>query len=287
MTAFAPAPSDGVRPNRRTGLCALAAVAAVFGAVTFASSASAAPASLRVEGEVFVLTLPGGHRLTSTDLIGAELETQDGQTIRIDAVTPARERPKVLLHSFSVLDPATRTWTPLCDADAYGRRAGMPVAGRWDADGRFVKDPDKWFLACSGGSRAKCVLWGYDPWGRGPHGEDLAAFYQTCQFTVRANYDGQGEAHTRNGTTVDVSDVLGIETSDTLKDNRFIFEAGWGPTGAVCVARTRWPELLSLQALLKASPRLGGPCDEAEARRRGALIFTRVMDTPVISPPKI
>ena len=54
------------------------------------------------------------------------------------------------------------------------------------------------------------------------------------------------------------------------------FEAGWGPHGAVCVARTRWSELLPLSVLLASAPRLvARPCDEAEARRRGAVLFNR------------
>ena len=236
-----------------------------------------AEASLRVEGEGFVLTMPDGKRKTSADLVGAELRTEDGQNLRIDAITPSKERPAVLLHSFSVLDPATNTWGPLCDEDHYGRRAGFPIAGRWDDRGRYVLDTNKWFIACTGGSRAKCVLWGYDPWARGPHGEDLVPYYQACQFTVRANYDGRGEDHTKNGTEIDLADILDIQSHESLSDPLYVFEAGWGPKGAVCVATTRWPDLLTRDALLKVAPRLGGPCTEDDAKRRGALIFTRVI----------
>ena len=64
-------------------------------------AAPAAAASLAVKGETFVLTLPNGRQLGSADLVGAELQTSDGQTIRIDAVAPAKDRPGVLLHTFS------------------------------------------------------------------------------------------------------------------------------------------------------------------------------------------
>lgn len=245
-------------------------------ALGLSGAASAKPASLTVEGERFVLTLPDGRRLASSELVGAELTTQEGQVIRIDAVTPSKERPGVLLHSFSAKDPATGAWAPVCDKDAFGRQAGFPVAGRWTPDGRYVRDPGRWFLTCTSGSQGKCILWGYDPWGKGPKGEDLAPYYQACQYTVRANYDGRGEAHTKNGTEIDVADAIGVQTADSLNDPAFTFEAGWGPRGAVCVAQTRWPDLISLADLLKSAPRLGGPCDEATARKRGALIFTRV-----------
>lgn len=256
----------------------LVSAAPLWAAALGAAPRSTAPhTSLKVVGEVFALTMPDGKRLSSTDLVGAELQTEDGQTIRIDAVAPAKERPATLLHSFSVLNAQTKAWEPLCDSDHYGRRAGLPVAGAWDTQGRYVKDPRRWFLACSGGSRGKCVLWGYDPWGHGPKGEDLAPFYRACQFTVRANYDGKGEVHTRNGTEIDLADILAIQTHDSLKDPRYIFEAGWGPTGAVCVAATRWPDLLTREALLKTAPRLGGACSEVDAKRRGGLIFTRII----------
>ncbi len=242
----------------------------------------AAEATLRVVGEQFALSMPDGRTLTSRDLVGAELTTQDGATFRIDSVEPSREKATVLLHHLSLLDPTTRTWQSACDADAYGRSAGFPVAGRWDADGRYVRDPSAWYLTCTSGSQGKCVLWGYDPWGKGPNGEDLQEFYQACQYAVRANYDGKGAAHTRNGTRIDVSDILGIENSDTPNDPAYAFEAGWGPHGAVCVARTRWPDLLSLKALLVTSPQLGGACDAQAARTRGALILTRVIIDPVV-----
>ena len=238
------------------------------------SPLSAQAAALTAEGERFVLTLDGGKRLTSTELVGAELTTLEGAVIRIDAVTPSKENPRILLHSLSSKDPATGAWTPTCDADAYGRRAGFPIAGRWDDHRRYIKDKTKWFLTCTGGSRGKCVLWGYDPWGKGPKGQDLTAYYRACQHTVRADYDGTETPHTKNGTQIDLADDIGIQTA--TPGTGYVFEAGWAPTGAVCVAHTRWGDLLTLEALLKTAPRLGGRCDEVAARRRGALIYTRV-----------
>lgn len=243
------------------------------------ASGSARAAGFGVEGTGFVVTPAPGQRLSSADLVGAVFEIADGQggmlKVRIDAVAPAHERPGVLLHSFSVSDPRSGAWRPLCDPDAYGRAAGFPVRGRW-ADRAFVADKDTWFLACSSGSQGKCVLWGYDPWGRAPDGRPLADFYRACQQMVRADYAGKGEPHTRNGTTIDTADVAGIQTHATLKAKDFAFEAGWGIEGAVCVARTRWPDLLTREALIAAQPELGGRCDEATARARGALLFTRV-----------
>jgi hypothetical protein len=167
----------------------------------------------------------------------------------------------------------------MCDPDPHGRRGGFPVKGRWDGR-RFVADDSVWFLTCASGSQGKCVLWGYDPWGRAPDGRPLADFYQACQQMVRADYEGKGEPHTRNGTVIDMADVARVQTHATMKDPKFAFEAGWGVDGAVCVARTRIPELLTREALVAAAPRLDGPCDETSARARGALLFTRIAARP-------
>ena len=56
------------------------------------------------------------------------------------------------------------------------------------------------------------------------------------------------------------------------------FEAAWGPQGAVCVARTRIPEVATLDDVLAACPRLraaptGANCTEASAT--GALLFNK------------
>ena len=244
-------------------------------------AAAATPPDLRVEGTGFVLGTAEGE-LRSADLVGAEFDMRmDGQdlTIRIDAVTPADDRPAVLLHDFQVKG-ADGTWSPLCDADAYGRKVGFPVRGRWGPDGDYIKDPASWFLTCTSGSQGKCILWGYDPWGQGPNGEPLDRFYQACQQMVRADYDGEGSAHTRDGTTIDMQDILGIQKWDSLGDPAFAFEAGWAPDSAACVARTRWPDLVSAESLWTAHPRLGGPCDLETARAKGALMFTRIRLDP-------
>ena len=242
----------------------------------FAAPASAA--TLTVEGTQFVLT-DAGNRLTSAELVGAVLEMKgpDGTplTVRIDAVAPAKERAVTLLHTLSVQHD-DGSFAAMCEADSAGRQAGFPVAGAFDAQGRYTRPPGAWFLTCTSGSQAKCILWGYDPSAPGPRGEDLAPFYQACQNLVRAAYDGDGEAHTRDGTAIDLWDVAGIQIPDTVDDPAFEFEAGWGTGGAVCVAHTRIPEILPLDVLLASAPELrAAPCNEAEAGRRGALIFNR------------
>jgi hypothetical protein len=247
---------------------------------TLSLGAAPAWADMRVRETQFVWTTPDGRRLGSMDLVGAVMQIRglDGEVFssRLDGIEPAAEDRAILLHRFSVRDGAGGAWKPMCEPDAQGRRAGFPVAGRWDAKGHYVKDETSWFLACASGSQGKCILWGYNPFHRSRDGGDLAPFYQACQHMVRADYEGRGAAHTRNGTYIEMSDVADVAAGSDQPDAgpTLRFEAGWGPDGAVCVAHTRWENLLPTRVLLESRPKLAAaPCDEAEARRRGALLF--------------
>ncbi len=238
----------------------------------------AAAAQLRVEGTRFLLDIAPGRTLASEQLVGAvfDMVTPEGEMarVRIDGTSIAVDAKGVVLHDLKV-EGDDGQWHPMCEADAQGRRAAFPMAGRWDGQ-KFIAEKDKWFLTCTSGSQAKCLLWGYDPWGFGPKGTPLVAYYQACQHLVRADYDGRGNAHTRDGTGIDIWDEIGVQAADTVNDPAYLFEAGWGPDGAVCVAKTRWAGLLPLATLLASAPRLkAAPCDLAEARRRGGLIFNR------------
>lgn len=254
------------------GLRLLAFALAALGGT---DSATAAP-RLEVVGTAFRL-VGDGPALTSRDLVGAVLELEvEGAPllVRIDGVEVAAERPGVLLHQFSVRESEDR-WRPLCEADAQGREAGFPLAGRWE-DGRFVADPQAFFLTCTSGSQGKCVLWGYDPWAQGPGGASLSRLYQACQQMVRADYLGEGRARTRDGTAIDIADIAGVQAFDSLDAPGFTFEAGWDERGAVCIGATRWPDLARREELIAARPELDGPCDQAAAIERGALLFTRI-----------
>ncbi len=81
---------------------------------------------------------------------------------------------------------------------------------------------------------------------------------------VRADYCGNGKAHTRDGTPINIYDQLGIQKVDS--DSNTTFEAAWGPEGAVCVRKVRIPEDYSLEELERSCPRLkektGDTCTE-------------------------
>jgi hypothetical protein len=95
----------------------------------------------------------------------------------------------------------------------------------------------------------------------------------------RADYCGDGVAATRDGTLIDMYDGLGVQAEEGRRDLRF--EAGWGKDGAVCVARPRVPENVTLERLERRCPaRLAGrvgpaACTEDKARGGGALILNK------------
>jgi len=119
---------------------------------------------------------------------------------------------------------------------------GQFVPGTWDAFGarsNSIEVAGRTFdhtFSCTNGVIAKCVRWGYDP---ATVGADL---HQTCTRMARADYCGDGVPHTENGTLIDIADQSGI---NALSDDtgEFVFEAGWGPDGAICVNKPRYYDL--------------------------------------------
>ena len=244
--------------------------------VVIAACTVAHSKSLVVDGTRFVVDGPDGKVLRGADLVGAELELGDGTTLRIDAVRvdPLDASGDTLLHLVSVRI-GVGAWSNPCEAAADGTREAFPIPGRWDADGRYRADPDHFALSCTSGAQAKCVRFGYKPWQQARDGTALAPLYESCVHMVRADYCGDGIPATRNGTLIDVFDDHDVQ--DSAKDPLLSFEAGWSPTGAVCVAHTRIAKELDLAALVKRCPRLreavGTTCDETSARTLGALVF--------------
>ena len=101
--------------------------------------------------------------------------------------------------------------------------------------------------------------------------------YDACVRLVRADYCGDGEGSTRDGTLIDLYDDRGIQQSDS--DPMQEFEAGWTAAGAVCVRHVRVKQNTSLEGLAFSCPRLrdllGTTCTEERARALGATLFVR------------
>src|SRR5215469_7409897 len=236
---------------------------------------------LEVFGTHFRITMADGRVLASPDLVGAVLDILDETgriiTVRIDAVTrdPSDADGDVWLHRFSVLDSGTGVWREFCSPGPDGTVAGFPLAGIWSSDSRHQRAASAFTISCTSGAIGKCVRIGYKPW-REVGGESLWDYHQACVRAIRADYDGDGTGHTRNGTLVDIFDRLGIQPPEpdprgpTLK-----FEAAWGPDGAVCIRRTRIPDLLSIGELVQRYPQLIGKTGPDCSQAVDALIWNR------------
>jgi hypothetical protein len=143
----------------------------------------------------------------------------------------------VYFYDIRVYDDANQVWLSLCFDHNGQPTEAIPIANYWDAaTGDRIDDPDAVTFACRDAVLAKCVEWGYRPWAS-VGGASLADTHQTCTRLARADYCGDGNAHTFNGTPIDVYDnhSPAIETPMTLAQPNWSLEAEWGPDGAVCV----------------------------------------------------
>jgi hypothetical protein len=231
-------------------------------------------ATLEVEGGAFVLRLPDGRMFRGRELEGAVIhvgiEGGAAAPMKLASIKADPKQPQVLRHEFETAD-GQGGWKNACTPNADGETWGLPVKlppGHPGRDGEIT-------VSCISGVVAKCVRWGYPPWEKGPGGEDLAPFHAACVRMARADYCGDGAPHTKEGTSIDNYDDLGIQTRGARDDASYVFEAGWSPQGAVCVNRTRWSDVITLDALKAQCPRLAAVphCDEASARALGARMF--------------
>ncbi len=211
--------------------------------------------------------------LTATRADGAVIRGAGLEGVSLPFVTNADETLWLeIAHAERVLDSAPWLYAiqleghDLCGGDGLG----LFVPGVWDETGRHLtslnaggRTLDATF-SCRAGVIAKCALWGYEPWSIG------AELHQACTRMARADYCGDGTAHTEEGTLIDLFDRHGIQTP--VGDARMSFEAGWGPDGATCVSQPRYFDVapdgaVKLPACWDEKPR----CDTWEkARTLGA-----------------
>jgi ADYC domain len=165
---------------------------------------------------------------------------------------------------------------PVCNPDPDGRPLGLPLGGRSDSAGMLAAAESGIFeLACTAGPQAKCVRFGYGPWRQAPDGRPMIEWFNACVRMMRGDYCGNGQPYTRDGTWIDLYDRIGVQTSDD--DPTLKFEAVWGPEGAICVARPRLPDIITLDGLARACPRLAGRLGPAACNENapGGLIINR------------
>ncbi len=187
-----------------------------------------------------------GQTLAEADLAGTTMSITltDGQTsqLRIDS---AAWNEAAQAYTYRVSLATDQGWVAPC-----GTEGGVPtpvlfLSGSWDmATGSLTNAQHVITPACFGSALAKCALWGYAPWatttecsGNICKTRQLSDWHQACTRMVRADYCGDGQSHTRNGTPIDPWDALNIESrsADTWE-----MEAEWAQDGGHCIRHTRW-----------------------------------------------
>ena len=184
-------------------------------------------------------------------------------------------------------------WDDAC-YDTYGNPTkGVVLQGTSDdASGARLETPtDGTTYACRGTALGKCVEWGYHPQGT-YSSTDLGDHHQACTRMVRADYCGDGEHHTENGTVIDVEDDLSINVHESETNENI--EAAWGPDGALCLNNprktwwTRTDALTNCSSVPSCDHNNNGNLkdDEAYWYGQGALFITRNTPTALnVEPP--
>lgn len=203
---------------------------------------------------ILLLVLPvilrGGTAPTSSfrsqALVGSTLTRVDEQgnvqMFKIEEVQLDPQDPSEEIYLYTVLYQHSHgEWQNLCLPDTKGAAKAIPLTGRWDDTGMHIDD-DSITFACTNGALAKCVRWGYKPW-KTVRGESLRDYHQACTRMVRADYCGNGNGHTQDGTPIDVYDRLGLQQRS--QQSGMAFEAAWGVDGVVQLSRPRFQDAIA------------------------------------------
>lgn len=243
---------------RVIGLCL------VIGQLAGGAHASEHGRSLRVEQGRFILQAKHGQHLPDDELVGYQWSAGRGIALRLEAMQddPYAKEP-MTLYTVSFRQGEAETWQPLCDMGPYGLALAVPMAGAFQSDGRYVQSNNGSFgFSCTNGAHVKCLRLGYAPWEQGPSGESLAPYHQACTRMMRADYCGDGRAHTVPGRQLQITDSLTPAPETPFG----AFEAIWGEDGAICLARSRVEGAFPLSEIFAHCPALAersrAECDE-------------------------
>lgn len=189
-----------------------------------------------------------------------------------------RGNQDVTLYSLSFQETKDGGWRPLC---AGGEKA-LFLEGVWEARSGWRPSAELFSVSCTNGALAKCVRWGYKPWktvaGAGGKPVELRELHQACARAARADYCGDGDSYTADGTLIDVWDAYGLisKTPEEQSDPGFSAEASFGTAGAGCIEQARYAERQPkcgeprLQRFASSTPSssLGDPDDRIPCVRR-------------------
>jgi hypothetical protein len=258
-----------------SGLCAAALAAQAAGMPTEVET------GIRIQGSALSVLLADGRVVTGQALVGARLAYRESghvTDVRIDAVETHPSDPELTVYRLSVPGP-DGSRQDLCTPDLDGHRYALFQPGAWRADGSYDPHVPGYSLTCSSGAAGKCMVWGYKPWENTASGDSMLPYYQSCTRMVRADYCGDGRGFTRDGTRIDLFDPVGVNEPEPPA-RAMLFEAAWGPQGALCIAKPRLPHLNTLEAISAACParrflESQANCTEDGAAALGARILNR------------
>jgi len=206
-------------------------------------------AQAQLNDSVLSVTTRSGKTMSGSALTGLKISIPtdggDDVKLRIDSVTQSSYGS---FYEYGISLKRTGSWQSLCGPDPVtgDSASAVPLSGAYDeVTGKYTPDPSLFTFACTNAALGKCVRWGYAPWKTQQEctnsgsckPRSLQNWHQACVFMVRADYCGDGVPHTRNGTLINLWDVLNIETQESTS---WELEAEWTPSGAQCIRHTRW-----------------------------------------------
>ncbi len=188
----------------------------------------------------------GKKILAATALVGAEFtgELDSGNTVKlkIEKIFSDPHDADLVYYQIHYQQSSTGLWFNACLPDYEGKSLALLFNGVWDRAGNFHKSQKLFTVGCTVSAIGKCAVWGYKPWQK-KNGHSLKPWHQACTRMVRADYLGNGDTHTRDGTEIFFTDTQGIHQGHPPQG--MTLEAGWCPDGAVSVAHFRFPDLSS------------------------------------------
>ena len=221
--------------------------------------------NIYIDGSLLKGTLANGQAISGTQFVGATVNVPGAEpnpkpiVIRVDAAYPDNSNlfNDVWRYKMSYRPMNEQDWRPICP-DASGQQTELiPIVGSWwdNVTGNRIDDPNVLTFACYDGAIEKCVHFGYRPWAQGRECKGRGSFrpeqacnqvslkehHQACTRMIRADYCGNGQVWTQHGTWIDLYDYLDPQIQH--REEEWLFESRWVPTGATCLSHPRHPEL--------------------------------------------
>jgi hypothetical protein len=173
-----------------------------------------------------------GGSVTGAAMVGATLKgvLSNGSNLdlRIDAsaLLPA---PNADVRTYTITYATTTGPKPLC-VGPTGENEAILFPGTWNLTTvRHQADWNMSTVSCRGATFAKCEELGYK-------GDSLLdTYHQACVRALRADYCGDGQSHTVNGTQINIYDRLGKQTDNQT----WSIESNWTTEGAICIGKGR------------------------------------------------